>query len=94
MPGWRAGERHFHLDRESPFLRQHHRNWRLQALRALDGYLPKNLHYSAVFSLSEEDAAALKEFLLQHLKSFLETVAASKEEKIYVYNFDFFETGG
>lgn len=88
---WVAGENHLHLERNSPFIRQHHANWRMKAVHALDKSAATDIRYSGAFSVSEKDVDLLKDKMLNHLKEYLGIVKDSPEEKAYVYCFDFFE---
>jgi uncharacterized protein (TIGR02147 family) len=88
---WVAGEMHLHLERTSPFIRQHHTNWRLRSIQSLDDPSESQVRYSGVFSLSENDAAMIREKLLLHLKEYIEIVRASPEERVYSLCFDFLE---
>lgn len=85
-----VGQRHIHLDRSSPLLKQHHVNWRMQSVQRLDQADSDDLRYSGVFSLSHQDASRLRETMLRHLKEYLETISRSPEEGVYAYCFDFF----
>lgn len=85
-----VGQRHIHLDRSSPLLKQHHANWRLQCIKQLDQANADDFRYSGVFSLSHQDAARLRETMLRHLKEYLEVASRSPEETAYVYCVDLF----
>lgn len=84
------GEKHVHLGRDSKLIKQHHTNWRLATVQHLGFSKPEDLHYSLTFSCSEKDAARIRESLLEHLKSMTQTIEKSKEEKSFVYCFDFY----
>jgi len=84
------GEKHIHLGRDSKNIWRHHTNWRTATIQHLAFASPEDLHYSLSFSCSEQDAQKLKESLLAHLKKMTETISSSKEEKAYVFCFDFF----
>ena len=88
---WVAGEMHLHLEKTSPFIRQHHTNWRLRSIQSLDKPSESHVRYSGVFSLSEDDAARIREKLLLHLKDYVGIVRASAEERVYSLCFDFIE---
>lgn len=88
---WVAGERHLHLDKTSPFIKQHHTNWKMRSILALDKQKPTDIRYSGAFAMSQEDAETLREIMLAHLKSYLERVRNSTEEKAYAFSFDFYE---
>lgn len=70
---------------------KHHTNWRNQAIESLDRQTPQDLHYSAVVTLSEKDVLKIMDLLLQSINNNIEIIKQSPEEKLYVYNLDFFE---
>ena len=81
-----------HLPNDSHLIYHHHRNWRLQALSAIDRALEHNLHYSSVVTLSEEDVYKVKNYLIEVIKSVKKTIQdSSPEEKCYSFNLDFFD---
>ena len=84
------GEKHVHLGRGSKIIKQHHSNWRLATVQHLGFSKREDLHYSLAFSCSDKDAAKIRESLLEHLKSMTQTIEKSKEEKAFVYCFDFY----
>jgi uncharacterized protein (TIGR02147 family) len=78
------------LGKDSPHLVQHHNHWRQQAIESLERQGPRDLHYSAVVTLSKEDVMRLKDKLLEEIKANVQTIRESPEEEVYVYNIDFF----
>lgn len=74
------GAVHLHLGPESPFLQQHHINWRLEALKKMNTQSAGHLHYSATYSLSRNDFEKLRENLLQVIEKNLAVVRPSPEE--------------
>lgn len=88
--GYKPTDKHIHLGLDSVNLNRHHANWRLRALRDLDGNgSEQNLHYSSAVSLSREDSFRVREILLSALKSASEVIMASPEEDIFALNIDF-----
>lgn len=83
-------DRHLHLGRDSIYLRRHHQNWRLQAMRDIEAESSEAFHYSGVYTLSEKVAKALKERMLEFIQENVKQVEASAEEAVYCYNMDFF----
>ncbi|MFN8792431.1 MAG: DUF4423 domain-containing protein [Bdellovibrionales bacterium] len=79
-----------HLGRSSTHLLKHHTNWRLQALQNLPFEDNTELHYSAVVTLSEDDILRVKDRLLDAIKSCVDIIKDSKEEKLYGLSLDFF----
>ncbi|MEN0057707.1 MAG: TIGR02147 family protein [Bdellovibrio sp.] len=84
------GETQIRLGRDSHQILQHHTNWRMKAIESFDRETINDLHYSGVLSLSESDVVKLKNTILTQLKENIEFVKASKEEKLYTLNIDFF----
>lgn len=92
---YETGESSVRLGNDSPNILRHHANWRQQAIESLDRERDRedasDLHYSGVLTLSERDAARLKDRMLARLKEDLEIVRASPEEEVYVYCLDLFQ---
>ncbi len=85
-----VGPQHIHLGADSSLVLRHHINWRQKTIQSLQFQEPEDLHYSAALSLSQADAFAIKEALLEQLSAHLKRVASSPEEVAYVLTFDFF----
>jgi uncharacterized protein (TIGR02147 family) len=92
-----VGQNRLHLSRDSDVIRTHHTNWRIEAIKSLDrgqgAQGTEDFHYSAVVSLSREDAAKLKELWIKSLEEFSKTVAPSNEETVRALVIDFFGLG-
>lgn len=86
-----VGPSQIHLPYDSPFILQHHRNWREHSIRQFDSQKKESLHYSGVFTLSEQDANLIRERLLEVIQENLKTVRPSKEEVAYVSLIDFYK---
>ena len=85
-----VGTSQIRLDNDSHNIIKHHMNWRQQAMDSLDREDLKDLHYSAVVSLSSQDAVKIKDKILDALKEHLAIIKESKEEELYCYCIDFF----
>ncbi len=79
------------LGNDSHLIAKHHTHWRLKAIESLDREGPKDMHYSAVLSLSEKDMIKIKGLLLDQLKNNLKIVTESKEERLVGMNIDFYD---
>lgn len=79
-----------HLRPDSPMIAKHHINWRMHAIRSLDGSNHDDLHYSSVISLSKEDAEQIRKILLNALAQSEALLKDSKDEMAFCYSFDFF----
>ncbi|MGE3263075.1 MAG: TIGR02147 family protein [Bacteriovoracia bacterium] len=87
------GPTQIRLGNESENIIKHHTNWRLRALDSLDKEDIRELHYSAVVSLSKTDVIKVKDLILANMKENIEVIKASKEEELYCYAVDFFNIG-
>lgn len=84
-------ETQIRLGRESHHILKHHSNWRMKAMESLEREGLNDLHYSGVVSLSARDVVRIKNLLLEQLKENLKIIGASKEEKLYGLNLDFYD---
>ncbi|WP_413587062.1 TIGR02147 family protein [Bdellovibrio sp. HCB274] len=84
------GEQQIRIGKDSHYILKHHTNWRLQAMQSLEHENLKELHYSAVVSLSAKDVDKIKDLLLESLKANVEIIKDSKEEELYCLTMDFF----
>ena len=85
------GSRLLFVDKSSPFIVQHHANWRIHALSSIARKSPDDLHLSMTVTLSENDAKALRARMASFIEEISTTVKASKEEKLMNINLDFFD---
>lgn len=79
-----------HLESHSPYIKNHHANWRLKSIENVSRRNPKSLHYSSVISCSEKDFQKIQDHLVASIKKIREIVKDSDEEKIYCYAMDAF----
>ncbi len=79
-----------HLGKSSPFLYQHHRNWRLASIDYLDTSYPNDVRYSGTFSCSKKDLPWFQEELTLLIQKFLERAKVSSEEHLCGLCLDFF----
>ena len=86
-----AGEVQIRLGNLSHNIIKHHTNWRNQAIDALDREKLTDLHYSGVFSLSQQDVVKIKDRTLEFIKATVSSVRASREEVVYGFCIDFFD---
>ena len=85
------GEVDTHLGHASPFVKQHHSNWRIAAIESIRGEEDRNLHYSAVSSLSEEAVRVLREKFVSLIEDYVKTIKPTRDETLYAFNLDFFK---
>lgn len=87
---FKSGATQIHLSKDSPFISQHHRNWRAAVTQYLTAKKDKGIHYSTVSSLSHDDAEKLKSKLVKVIQEYVEVIQPSKEETLYNFNLDFY----
>lgn len=80
-----------HLEKGSPLLISHHTNWRVQAIQAMANEGENDLHFSACFTLAEEDVKKIRAKLSNYIEELSSVIKPSKEEKMCCLNFDYFE---
>ena len=83
-------ETQIRLGKDSHHILKHHTNWRVKAIESLENEELHDMHYSSVVSLSEADVVRIKNLLLDQLKENLQIIGASKEERLYGLNIDFY----
>lgn len=82
---------HMHLPHDATISAKNHINWRMRAAASLDAEKAKDLHYSSVLVISEEDALAITSLLVNQIAEIKKRTEASPEEAIYSFCLDFFE---
>ncbi len=89
--GWINTARDIHLRSDSPLNYHYHNVVRMLANRRMQESAPgENIHYSAIYSLSESDFARIKQDLLTMLDKTRTTVIASTEETVAAFTLDLF----
>jgi uncharacterized protein (TIGR02147 family) len=79
-----------HLDSESPFVDQHHRNWRNETVRSLNRRQEFDLHYSGAISLSTKDCYRIREIVMQSIGDIEKVLKPSPDEEVMGICFDLF----
>ncbi len=87
-------EARIHVPGDSPLITQHHRNWRVRVMEALDQSADdvitgEDLHYTSVVSVSVADVAKLKTRMIKLIEEYNAVVSPSKEEELMVFCLDF-----
>lgn len=80
-----------HLEKSSPFLKQHHANWRIKSIQKKDISDENDLSFTAPLSLSKKDFDFLREEIVQLIKKVSDTVTETSPEDVYCFNLDFFK---
>ncbi len=90
--GWKPKSQTFHLGEKSPALKNHHTNWRLEAIRSLSaGERPKDVHYSAVMSIDAECAAKIRNAILKVLEECDPDIRNAKDQEVHALTIDLFQ---
>ncbi len=79
------------VDRKSPFIKQHHGGWRIDAISSIQRNRDEDLHLSMTFTLSEKDAADFRLKMAEFIDSLSSEIKNSKEEKLMALCLDYYE---
>jgi len=80
-----------HLDAQSRFINNHHRNWRLKGLESLNRITPEELFYSSPCTLSREDFQIVAEEIRNLIASISKRIPDSPSEVLACVNIDWFK---
>lgn len=89
--GWKPKQQSFHLGERSPALRNHHTNWRLEAIRSLGSDRPKDLHYSAVMSIDSQCAEKVRNAILKVLEESDSNIRSAQDQEVHALTIDLFK---
>lgn len=78
------------LGKRSPFVGQHHANWRLDAVQAIQERKEEGVHLSMAVTLSEKDADELRRRIAAFVQECSELIKGSKEETLMAFCLDFY----
>jgi uncharacterized protein (TIGR02147 family) len=84
------GNARIHLSKDSPLIAKHHSNWRQQAIQSVERAQKDALHYSAVYTISEEDYTRINSMLLKTLEDAEAVFRETKIETLVGFNIDFY----
>ncbi len=86
---YEIGPTRIHLDKNSPFLRMMHMNFRKKAVDDFQKGHDFNLNYSSVFTMKKEDVEELREEALKFIKRKEKILASTKgKDDVVVLNLD------
>lgn len=85
------GPKRTHIAKDSPFIRAHHRNWRLRCMQKLDASEQDDLFFTAPLTISKADAKRLQKRLLDVIAEAGAIVDPSTPEDLHCLNIDFFK---
>lgn len=83
------GKKRIHVGENSRFINNHHRNWRLQAIKQIEFREKEDLCYSGVLAISTEDATKIKKIFLNAIRLSEPIINESLEENLYTVLLDF-----
>lgn len=84
------GVKNTHLAKSSIFIVNHHRNWRLKAIQAVDHLTEQELMYTCNFSVSRKDFSVIREEFMKVIQKFLKIAQESPAEDLAQLNIDLF----
>ena len=87
----KTGPKRTHVSNDSPFIRAHHRNWRLRCIHKLDSAEQEDMFFTAPLTISKIDAKRLHKRLLDTIAEAGSIVDPSEPEEFYCFNLDFFK---
>jgi uncharacterized protein (TIGR02147 family) len=79
-----------HVEKGSPFLLNHHINWRVAAVDKSERISNEEMMYTVNFSVSKKDFLKVREELVQSIQRVIETVKDSPAEEMANLNIDLF----
>lgn len=80
-----------HLNSDSQFLEQHHRNWRNESIRSLKRKNESDLHYSGAISISYKDYFKVRELILKSISDIEVILKPSADEELVGICLDLFK---
>ena len=80
-----------HVGSDSPWVSQHHRNWRVKAMSEMRHRPEENLFYTGPMSLSQESAREIRRRIPTFLEDVYKIVGPSESETVRCLNIDWFE---
>jgi uncharacterized protein (TIGR02147 family) len=88
---WEFQRGEFHLPNHSPFVIQHHQNWRSKAVIDAQLFNQDSIHYTNVQTASREDILKLKAMMFDFISKSKETLDPSQPEECVVVTCDLFK---
>lgn len=89
---WHYANAPLHFPRESPMNIVHQMSRRRQAMQAIEGNSPDNLHFSSVFTADLATVAEIKADLLDYIEKSHAKVHASGTSEVYSMSLDLFRS--
>lgn len=86
--GFAMSPQRTHLDTNSPFVRSHHRNWRLKAMARHETLGRDELAFTAPLTIARSDVAVVRAELQATIERVSATVAATEPDTLACLNID------
>jgi uncharacterized protein (TIGR02147 family) len=88
---WKTELGDIHLGQDSNMLPIHHQHWRNRAAQEILFPQAESIHFSNVFSISQNDFQQLRELTFRYIDHQQNIISPSSEEEIYCFTLDFFK---
>ena len=85
----KIGTTYLHLEKKSPYLIQHHRNWRLMSSLKSSELSDEEIMYTAPMVISKELAKEVQEKTLNYIQELVKSTKGCKDEEVWNFNIDF-----
>lgn len=85
-----SGPQHTHLTKGSPYINNHHRNWRQKALEKMQTTSDEELHFTFPMSLSKKDAELVFNKILKLIDDVNKVAVDTSDEELFCLNMDWF----
>lgn len=85
---WASGN--IHIPSNSAMVQLHHKNWRDKSIEDARLNPDSSLHFTSLYSISQDDFTFVKEQMLDVIKAYNQRAAGSKEEELVCLNLDLF----
>lgn len=89
--GFTYGAKNTHIGNDSPWVNNHHHNWRHKAFEKMERRQEQDLFYTCPMSLSIKAAETIRKLLPEFIQQVLKIVGPSASEKVMCWNMDWFE---
>jgi uncharacterized protein (TIGR02147 family) len=80
-----------HLDKSSPYMKQHHINWRIKSIESLDVKNNENINFTSAVTVSVEDAEKIRNEIMNLIKKLNPIVSNTHPREMHSLNIDFFK---
>lgn len=88
----RIGPNRTHLDKNSPFIYNHHSNWRLKAIEQYSKYTDEDLSFTGPMAINKKDADKIRAVLVNTIKKVGDEVGKSKNvDGMFCFSMDWFQ---